>query len=318
MNRPFLVLFLLLACACGDDDASTTDAGPGLDAAMVDFGAEEDGFTPASDLGPVDAFVIPPDELVLEPMDPPIAVAAGTIFGTVEYGPGAAQLMDVFIHPDADAPTPVVIFIHGGGFTGGSRNAAYGGARTTQLQAMPKASFSGTQSSCMPPLNDASAMPASAMDTQARSATRPKSPRRSSSDPMSPAGARSRSSTMAPSELLDAVAGSTGGGTAAGGRALDSRYPCPSDGLDSGPGGAGLPPRESAVSAFPPLGVLAAGPVEGSPPSPGSAGCEERVGGAGSSGVTRVDTRRASPSFPRANHPHTHVRWVRRAAKLLP
>ncbi len=102
----------------------------------MDLGAgEEDAFVPMPDAGPADAFVISPDELVLEPESPPVTVAAGTIFGTLEYGPGRDQQMDVFIHPDAETPTPVVIFIHGGGFTGGSRTASYDGFRATQLQA---------------------------------------------------------------------------------------------------------------------------------------------------------------------------------------
>lgn len=135
MTRSLLVLSLAaLALACGDDDGAVPDAGPGIDAAMIDFGVEEDAFVPMADAGPADAFVIPPDELVLEPMDPPLTVAEGTIFGTLEYGPGSQQVMDVFVHPDAEAPTPVVLFIHGGGFTGGSRTAAYDGSRATQLQ----------------------------------------------------------------------------------------------------------------------------------------------------------------------------------------
>lgn len=43
----------------------------------------------------------------------------------VEYGEYERNVLDVFHFPDADAPTPLFIYIHGGGFTGGDKSAAY-------------------------------------------------------------------------------------------------------------------------------------------------------------------------------------------------
>jgi para-nitrobenzyl esterase len=130
MRRPLLVILLLSLWACGDDDGA---ADLGVDAGL-DFGMdEEDAFTPSSDAGPPDAYVIPPGELLVEPIDPPLTVPAGTTFATFEYGPGSAQVMDAFLQLDATEPTPVVIYVHGGGFTGGSRTEAYEGARATEL-----------------------------------------------------------------------------------------------------------------------------------------------------------------------------------------
>ncbi len=103
----------------------------GIDAG-IDLGVDEDAFTP-TDAGPPDAFVIPPDELVIDPTDPPVTVPAGTTFTTLEYGPGDEQVMDAFVHLDAAEPTPVVVYVHGGGFTAGSRTDAYDGPRATEL-----------------------------------------------------------------------------------------------------------------------------------------------------------------------------------------
>ncbi|MEH6515863.1 MAG: alpha/beta hydrolase fold domain-containing protein [Halioglobus sp.] len=40
------------------------------------------------------------------------------------YGEGDRNVLDVFL-PDSDTPTPLVIFFHGGGFTGGDKSFAY-------------------------------------------------------------------------------------------------------------------------------------------------------------------------------------------------
>lgn len=140
MNSPHLVIFFSLAAGllagCGDDGGAMTDAG--LDAGS-DLGVADDAFVPSMDAGPPDAYVIPPDELVVEPMDPPLTVPEGTVFSTLEYGPGRAQVMDAFLHPEALEPTPLVIYIHGGGFTGGSRTTVYEGPRAAQLQQLLEA-----------------------------------------------------------------------------------------------------------------------------------------------------------------------------------
>jgi len=94
---------------------------------------EEDAFVGPTDAGPPDAYVIPPDELTIEPGTPPVTVPDGTTFTTLDYGPGSQQVLDAFLHLDAAEPTPVVVFVHEGGFTDGSRTEPYEGPRATEL-----------------------------------------------------------------------------------------------------------------------------------------------------------------------------------------
>jgi para-nitrobenzyl esterase len=47
----------------------------------------------------------------------------------VRYGDGERNLFDILL-PDCDSPTALVIYIHGGGFTGGDKSIAYGDADT--------------------------------------------------------------------------------------------------------------------------------------------------------------------------------------------
>ena len=42
----------------------------------------------------------------------------------VSYGDAERNLFDIYL-PDCDEPTPLVIFIHGGGFTGGDKSSAH-------------------------------------------------------------------------------------------------------------------------------------------------------------------------------------------------
>lgn len=135
-----LSLLLGLALGCGDDDVTLTDAGPdSLDSGMPMDGGDDGGddggadAMPPEDSGPGDAHVVPPDDLEIMPTDPPITVPEGTIFATLTYGPGDLQEMDVFL-PDVEGPTPVVIYYHGGGFTGGQRSAGYSGGSTADVQ----------------------------------------------------------------------------------------------------------------------------------------------------------------------------------------
>lgn len=44
-----------------------------------------------------------------------------TITRDVKYGPAERNLLDIFVADDASAPRPVLIFVHGGGFTGGNK-----------------------------------------------------------------------------------------------------------------------------------------------------------------------------------------------------
>jgi acetyl esterase/lipase len=39
----------------------------------------------------------------------------------MSYGPAERHLLDVFVAKDADGPRPVLMFVHGGGFTGGNK-----------------------------------------------------------------------------------------------------------------------------------------------------------------------------------------------------
>jgi para-nitrobenzyl esterase len=47
----------------------------------------------------------------------------------VRYGAGERNLFDIYL-PDCDEPTPLVIYIHGGGFTGGDKSSGQGDAET--------------------------------------------------------------------------------------------------------------------------------------------------------------------------------------------
>lgn len=133
---------VLLVVGCDDSDPSGDDAGPAeLDAgpgesmdsgAAMDAGDRDAGTRP--DAGAYDADVVPPGELVIMPMDPPLTVDDSVVFTTLAYGPGSRNVMDAFLLPEAAAPTPAVIFIHGGGFTGGSRTSAYSGGQAGVLQ----------------------------------------------------------------------------------------------------------------------------------------------------------------------------------------
>ncbi|MGE0791971.1 MAG: carboxylesterase family protein [Sandaracinaceae bacterium] len=121
------VLFALLVAAC--DGPGHTDAGS-VDAGTVDAGASDAGTTP--DAGPP-FMLVPPDELELPPGTAPVATPADVVFTTIPYGPHAQQVMDAFIHPDAATPSPVVIYIHGGGFIGGNRTEPYNGGTAAGL-----------------------------------------------------------------------------------------------------------------------------------------------------------------------------------------
>ena len=107
MNRHALPVLLATLLACGESQpVGSVDAG---DAGLpADVGASSR--TP---------------QLRLEEDTPPISVPDGTFFASAEaYGPYAANVYDVFL-PESESPTPLVIYIHGGGFTGGSRESIY-------------------------------------------------------------------------------------------------------------------------------------------------------------------------------------------------
>lgn len=46
-----------------------------------------------------------------------------TVTRDIKYGPAERNLLDVFVANDVGAPRPVLMFVHGGGFTGGNKAA---------------------------------------------------------------------------------------------------------------------------------------------------------------------------------------------------
>ncbi len=114
-----LTLVFSLLAGCGDALPASLDASP-LDAGRADTGPPP----------PDDAF---PLELAFT--DPPLSVPAGVRFAAdVAYDTHPETAFDVFL-PEASAPTALVIFIHGGGFTGGDKAVAYRD-RTADIRAV--------------------------------------------------------------------------------------------------------------------------------------------------------------------------------------
>ncbi len=145
---------LLVASACADDEASTaaldastrdaggadvaadaggvddaSDAAGSADTAPDDTGADDTGADSAGDTAPDDAAtdpVDPPPTLDLEPSDPPFALPDGSIaYRDVMYGTHEQNGFDVLLPPPAGEAAPLLVFIHGGGFTGGDKQTLY-------------------------------------------------------------------------------------------------------------------------------------------------------------------------------------------------
>jgi len=65
-----------------------------------------------------------PDEpLALTATDAPFDIGSAEFYEGVAYGPHEKNRFDIYL-PESDEPTPLLIWIHGGGFTGGSRDSA--------------------------------------------------------------------------------------------------------------------------------------------------------------------------------------------------
>lgn len=94
-----LLLTTLTLAACGGD------------------GGHSSGNTPEPESRPV--LELSFSEAPFELSDAPADFAAD-----IRYGDGERNLFDIFL-PDCDDPTPLVIYVHGGGFTGGDKSAAY-------------------------------------------------------------------------------------------------------------------------------------------------------------------------------------------------
>ena len=104
LTRKLLLLPLLLAlAACSNGSDGNGEASPALDL----------------------AFTEPPIDLTGAP---------ARYAEDVRYGDAERNLFDIFL-PDCDGPTPLVIYIHGGGFTGGDKEDIEPGLVRSLLQA---------------------------------------------------------------------------------------------------------------------------------------------------------------------------------------
>src|SRR5215207_11594612 len=76
----------------------------------------------------------PPLDLVFT--EPPIDLTGVPVryAEDVRYGDAERNLFDIFL-PDCDGPTPLVIYIHGGGFTGGDKDSIEADLVRSLLQA---------------------------------------------------------------------------------------------------------------------------------------------------------------------------------------
>lgn len=96
LSRSVIVSLALLLAACGDGHSGGNGNGP-------------EPLTLTAATAPID----------LQGID------AG-FYPAISYGPDAENLFDIYL-PESSEPTPLLIYIHGGGFTGGSRNTAGSG-----------------------------------------------------------------------------------------------------------------------------------------------------------------------------------------------
>lgn len=110
LYRATFSLFLLTAGACTGEGRVAPDTDGDIDTGDIDTG----------DTGGAET-----EPLVLEFSAPPITLPDGALFAAdVAYDEHDQTVFDVML-PDADGPTPLVIYIHGGGFTGGDKAAIY-------------------------------------------------------------------------------------------------------------------------------------------------------------------------------------------------
>lgn len=74
----------------------------------------------------------PPQPLDLTPAESPIPLGAlgAVYYEAIPYGPYEENLFDIYL-PASDSPTPLLLYIHGGGFTGGSRDTSGAADRVT-------------------------------------------------------------------------------------------------------------------------------------------------------------------------------------------
>ena len=99
MTRSAALLFCLALAACGGGGSGSSGGGQQVEP------------TPQLELS-----------FTASPIDLPDTAA--DFAADVEYGDGPRNVFDVFL-PDSDEPTPLVLYFHGGGYTGGDKNLAY-------------------------------------------------------------------------------------------------------------------------------------------------------------------------------------------------
>jgi acetyl esterase/lipase len=101
-RHAFLIAVLVIS-ACGSDSASTAT---------------------------------PPEPLDLQATAAPFDLSAvsAEYFEAISYGPYDENLFDIYI-PESEEPTPLLLYIHGGGFTGGSRDTTNHEERVLSLLA---------------------------------------------------------------------------------------------------------------------------------------------------------------------------------------
>ena len=62
----------------------------------------------------------------------PLEGEQARFYENIAYGEHELQRFDIFL-PDSDQPTPLIIFIHGGGFSGGDKTAVYSESRRQEI-----------------------------------------------------------------------------------------------------------------------------------------------------------------------------------------
>lgn len=100
-------------------------AGVVLAAAMLRAAADDNGMPPelAAKVAALGRVIDPPKTAVLyAPLQEKEPYKGVTVVRDVPYGPDGHDLLDVFSPEKSGAPRPVLIYVHGGGFVGGSKH----------------------------------------------------------------------------------------------------------------------------------------------------------------------------------------------------
>lgn len=146
----FLGAVVLNLVGCGDDAGTTSTGGAGGDGGAVSTGGA--GGSGASGTGGAGGMTtgptgqLPPPDLGNWTGDAPIALnpsanppgdlshVDAAHYGDLSCGPFPENLFDILIPNNAATPMPIVIYIHGGGFIGGSRTTSFNGQQADQAE----------------------------------------------------------------------------------------------------------------------------------------------------------------------------------------